>query len=227
MRKNEAISIVLAIATTACGGDVLELFTPIDRAPTDASNADVRDVPTSPSLCTTSDGKTCARAIGEACATDVDCCSGRCDAFACAPVGGCFPKCEPCVIDDDCCSHDCAIADDGVRRCQSPSRCVAEGDRCDPAALVGSIAACCSGACALDVASGGMRCQIPGAACRSDVSTCSLASECCGGFCVAGADGRLACRSRCSADSERCTTRGDCCTKGATCRRVGSALVCQ
>jgi hypothetical protein len=76
---------------------------------------------------------------GRECATDGDCCSGKCTNKACDPGIECLPDNDPCATPEQCCSHVCAPDSQGVLRC-NPG-CIAEQGGCT------SDADCCSGSC--------------------------------------------------------------------------------
>jgi hypothetical protein len=72
------------------------------------------------------------------------------------------------------------------------------------------------------------RCEpVVDAGCRASGVSCAVTSDCCGGYCVPGATGSLACATSCVADGEACTGNGDCCDMTASCEVVYGVRLCE
>jgi hypothetical protein len=69
--------------------------------------------------------------------------------------------------------------------------------------------------------------QDPPKMCTADGMPCAHAGECCGGYCLSGADGGLlSCSAKCRKSEEACATAADCCSDVPTCAAAEAGLVC-
>jgi hypothetical protein len=214
-----ALSIVLVAA--GCGSEEIELAPAADRPRIELPG------PTSdPGVCDPSTRRTC-RPLDDACALDVECCTGRCEAGRCLPPGTCSAAGAACGSPSACCSDRCEPVVGSTNRACAPV-CRALGAACTRAqeccsggcsggvcapticALVGdacvAAADCCSGVCQ------DARCRIDGAAlCRPSGEDCTSGggSPCCfacvGGRCDPGPGACRPLTAPCGADTDCCS----------------------
>jgi hypothetical protein len=132
---------------------------------------------------------------GSHCASDLDCCAGRCDPRTAACIAGAPVHCEaadaPCATALDCCSLSCAGGHCSAQACTSDALACASG------------AECCSGTCT-DGA-----CTPLSKACKTSGNACTESKDCCSQLCDA--------TGRCSIASSFCIQNDDTCTQGPDC----------
>jgi hypothetical protein len=136
----------------------------------------------------------------------------------CYPIGGCRVLNDVCTSDASCCSGKCGAPDAlGLRRCQNPVNCLADGEVCGGQ---GASQNCCNGGkshCVKTV-NGVSRCLgTAGGACYQNGQACHFGQECCSGLCLPDASSStgFSCGTKCVAiGSGTCTSDADCCTGG-------------
>lgn len=156
------------------------------------------------------EGGSCCHALEESCASDAECCSGRCrDGESC-----CSPPNGPCTSEGDCCTGelgDCVLLTGGGRAC----RCRAVGESCGSSNECCGLATCTNGTCK----AGG--CVAPQGGCTSAFDCCWDGTT----ACIQEGGGGFTC---CRGNAASCVTAGDCCggapcIGGACCRGDGQS----
>lgn len=151
--------------------------------------------------------------VAEACTTDAECCSGKCDTAGtkkCVAIAGgsCRTEGNTCSTNSDCCSNQC----DPTKHCKNVSFCSQEGDVC------ANDFECCGGDCTKASGATLGRCSTIGTApCNPAGSVCAGAgcdNKCCSLSCgPLGTTGVNICQppSGCKPQDELCTKSSDCC----------------
>ena len=156
------------------------------------------------------------RPIGEVCQAPEDCCSGLCEwdshhiAQRCKDNPGCLRDGEVCfyAASLNCCAGHAACRPTlgGVYRCynsDNPSDCLSDGAEC------AFSEECCCGLCAIEEATGTLKCCPGGIPCVPTGGQCTTDLDCCYGPCIDGI-----CTEQelpCVPAGGHCTSDEDCC----------------
>lgn len=180
---------------TGCGSDDTEVSITSESDASVDGSANGDGSATTDGPITDPDALAC-RATNQACAADIECCSGNCFALAdggpktCGAKTGCKAAGGACVAGTECCTGAC------VNNQCSAAQCTADNAACTVAGQ------CCSGACTNNV------CAPLSTSCKTSGNPCANSTECCSGLC----NGSL-----CSAGISFCVQAGDACASNSDC----------